>query len=145
MTSTEFYKSKTWKIFTKYILLLFSNNGVVFCITCGKPMFVNDKDSCTGHLIKVFDGNRTNFSTAFDTMNVAPQCNSKCNRYGHGMPDIMYRKLVDKHGQANMDKLYIKKNFPLKLDRSTMDILYIGFKAEFDKLVKAKGNPWKTK
>lgn len=145
MKSAEFYRHRTWKIFTKYVLLLHSNNGVVFCITCGKPMMVNDKDSCTGHLIKVFDGNRTNFSTAFELFNTGPQCNQICNRRGNGKPDVMYRKLVEKHGQDSIDKLYVKKNNPMKLDKYYLDILYNEFKTKFEELVKVKGNPWKSK
>jgi hypothetical protein len=142
MKSSEFYRHRTWRMCTKYILLYYSNNGVVFCITCGKPMFIDDKDCCTGHLIKVYDGNRTNFSTAFEFTNLAPQCNAICNRRGNGKPDIMYRKLVELHGQDAIDKLYIKKNNPLKLDAYYLDILYKEFKQKFDELVKVKGNPW---
>jgi hypothetical protein len=142
MKSSEFYKTKAWKIFTKYQLLKWSNNGTVFCITCGKPMFVNSKDSCTGHLIKVFDGNRTNFSTAFDEKNSAPQCQT-CNRYG-GKPDIMLRKLIEKYGGNEIDLLYIKKNNPLKLDNFTLDLIHFEYKKKFDELVKIKGNPWKS-
>jgi hypothetical protein len=142
MKSSEFYKTKAWRIFTKYQLLKWSNNGTVFCTTCGKPMFVNDKQSCTGHLIKVFDGNSTNFSVAFDEFNSAPQC-SHCNRYLSGRPDVMLRKLTEKYGSQEIEKLYIKKNNSLKLDKWILDLLYIEYKKKFDELVKIKGNPWK--
>ena len=145
MKSNEFYRSPTWRYFTKYVLLSWSNNGIVFCITCGKPMDITDKDCCTGHLIKAFDGNSTNFSTAFEYHNCAPQCNQICNRHGHGKPDIMYRKLVEKYGQDNIDRLYLQKTSSLQLDKFTMDLFKNEFKQKFESLVKIKGNPWLKK
>jgi hypothetical protein len=133
LKSSEFYKHLAWRIFTKYVLLFYSNNGAVACSTCGKWMMINSKDSCTGHLIKVFDGNRTNFSTSFEFNNCLPQC-QQCNRYGGGKPDIMYRKLVEIHGQDAIDKLYLKKNFPLKLDTFTLEMIYKEYKDKYDKL-----------
>lgn len=142
MKSSEFYKTKTWKIFSKYILLKFSENNIAKCITCGKFMKINDKECCTGHLIKVFDGNSTNFSTAFEENNVRPQCNSD-NRYHGGKPDLMYRNLVLEIGQEKIDQLYIKKHNSMKLDKFLLEIIYKEYKSKFDELVKIKGNPWK--
>lgn len=142
MKSKDFYSTKAWKIFTKYQLLKWSNNGTVFCITCGKPMLINSKESCTGHLIKVFDGNKSNFSVAFEEINSAPQC-STCNRYHGGKPDIMLRKLIEKYGQKEIDRLYIKRHNPMKLDKFTLDLIYKEYKRKYDELVLIKGEYWK--
>lgn len=133
MKSSEFYRTKAWKVFTKYVLLFYSKNRIVACSTCGKWMSIDSKDSCTGHLIKVFDGNSTNFSTAFEFINCLPQCQA-CNRHGHGKPDIMYRKCVEIHGQQAIDKLYIKKNIPMKLDTYTLDSIYKEYKEKYNQL-----------
>lgn len=133
MKASEFYRTKCWRIFTKYILLFYSNNGVVACSTCGKWMTIDSKDSCSGHLIKVFDGNRSNFSTAFEFTNILPQCNY-CNTKRGGAQDIMYRKCVEIHGQQAIDKLYIKKNIPMKLDTYTLDSIYNEYKEKYNQL-----------
>ena len=43
---------------------------------------------------------------------------------------------------AEIDRLYVLKNKPLRLDKSTLDLFYEYYKKRFDEMVKVKGNPW---
>jgi hypothetical protein len=110
-------------------------------LTCGAILRINSKKCHVGHFVKVFDGMKTNFATAFEFTNVAPQC-FKDNRFFSGKPDIMEKWLIGQHGQKEIDKLHIKKYNHCKLDAFTLDYWEVHYKKLFDQQVKLKGNPW---
>jgi len=143
MKSKVFYKSSAWKYCSRYVLLYYSDGLYVKCSTSGKILKINEANCHCGHLIKVFDAGRTNFATAFDFENLAPQ-SIQDNRYSGGKPDIMRKWLEEKHGVNKIDSLYIKRHNICRLDKFTIDYWKVYYKSLFDNLVKEKGNPWKN-
>lgn len=142
MKSKDFYKTTAWKWFSKYILLSYSNNGAVQCVTSGKWYQCNDKRICAGHLVKVFNGNHTNFNTAFDFRNVMPQSDME-NRYKGGNELVMMQVVDRVHGEGTTQDLISKSKHPFKLDKYTLDEIAKEYRLKFNELTKIKGNPWK--
>lgn len=138
MKQKTFYDSAAWKWFRQYVLLYYSNNGIVHCSTCGRPYQLPNKLIQVGHLHKS-DRFR---SVCLEFTNVAPQCYAD-NVYFSGKPDIMREWLIEKHGLKAIELLDIRKNNTIKLDKFTMDLIKDEYKAKFNELVKIKGNPWK--
>lgn len=119
MRINQFYSSKAWRLFSKWVLLSNSiDKYFVKCYTCGKIMEINSRDSQAGHLIKITES----MATAFDENNVRPQCMS-CNRYNGGRQDIFYQNLVKEIGQKKVDILYIKKHNICKLGKFELDLI----------------------
>ena len=143
MKSKQFYSSPAWRYCAKYVLLYYANDDyMVQCSTSGVWMPVNSSKAHCGHLHKVFDGTKTNFATALEFENLAPQSHQE-NVYKGGNQLEMYRWLVNKHGQKAMDLLEIKKHNICKLDKFTMEYWRDYYKQKFNELVAVKGNPWK--
>ena len=141
----NFYKTTAWKWFRKYVLLYYSDkNGIVKCATSGRYMTLGSKNCHCGHYIKVRDGNSTNYSTALDFRNAAPQ-HLQDNTMMGGRQDLMREFLVNQHGDEAIKKLEAKRRIPLKLDKSTLDQYAKHYKAKFEQLLKERNqkNPWK--
>ncbi len=143
MKSSEFYKTTAWKHFSRYCLLYYSKDGdLVKCSTSGRYYALNDKRMHCGHLVKVFNGNSSNFSVAFDFRNVLPQCHKE--NVHKGGNELVMMQAVDKiHGEGTTKELIEKSKQWFKLDKSTLDQIAKEYKQKFDDLVKKKGNPWK--
>lgn len=144
MKSKQFYNSGAWKYLAKYVLLYYANNdGVVQCSTSGVWMPCNSSKMHAGHYIKVFDGSKTNMSTAFSFENIAPQSHQD-NIYSGGKPDIMKDWLIKKHGIQKIDLLNIQKHNICKLGKFELDYFKSLHKKQFEDLVNIRGfNPWK--
>lgn len=143
MKSNQFYGSAAWKYCSRYVLLYYANDQyIVQCATSNKPLFIAASNCHCGHYIKTFDGSKTNFATAFEFENLAPQSHQE-NVYAGGRPDIMRDWLVAKHGQNKMDVLNIKRHNICKLGKFEMEYWRDHYKKLFDDLVKIKGNPWR--
>lgn len=113
MNKKGFYASTAWKWFRKYVILHYSKDGVCRCVTCGALKKVGDPKLHLGHLIKVFDsGAKTNFATAFDERNAAPQC-YKCNVKEGGRELDMMNFINNKFGKGTYDKLRDKARNPI--------------------------------
>lgn len=141
----KFYTSTAWKWFSKFILLSYSPNGIsVKCSTCGTIKGLNNKEMHTGHWIKVFDSNSTNYSTAFEPTNLAPQC-SKCNNYGGGRERLMQMFLENQHGKDELERLQVLAKQPFQLDSCTMKNISDEYRNKFNEILKQRGwkNPWK--
>jgi len=98
LTQRELIK-KLDRIFSEYIRLSKSNNGVCKCCTCGK--LDNWKDCDAGHYIS-----RSHLSVRYNEQNVWPQCRA-CNRFHEGRKDAFALFLLEKFGPdvlKNMDK-----------------------------------------
>ena len=146
MKSKEFYNTTAWKYFSKYIILKYayetSAGLAVNCATSGKLYLLPDKRVHCGHWVKVFDGNSTNFSTAFDERNCLPQ-SAYDNTYRSGKEYAMAKKIDSIHGEGTCDELMIKKHTACKLDKFYLDSIAKHYKEKFTMLVNSKGNPWK--
>ena len=76
-----------------------NDQGVVSCITCGKLMMFNDKDSQGGHWIS-----RHHTALLFCSRNVNVQCGYFCN--GQGGKPVEYRQwLVNEYGEDAVKEL----------------------------------------
>jgi hypothetical protein len=141
----RFYTSTAWKWFSRYILLYYSIDGTAAkCCTCGTIKRLNDKELHTGHWIKVFDANSTNYGTAFEFTNIGPQC-SKCNNKRGGCERLMQVWLTKKHGAEEVERLHILSKHPFSLDDYTLSKIAEEYRIKFNELLKNKGwnNPWK--
>ena len=141
----RFYKSTAWKWFSRYILLYYSIDGTAAkCCTCGTIKRLNDKELHTGHWIKVFDGNSTNYATAFEFTNLGSQC-SKCNRFHGGRERLMAEWLKEQHGPEELDRLQRLSKQAFKLDDYTLDKIAKEYKKKFEDLLYERNykNPWK--
>ena len=141
----RFYSSTAWKWFSRYILLYYSIDGtVVQCSTCDTFKSVNDRECHTGHWIKVFDGNSSNYATAFEFTNLGPQC-SKCNNYMGGRERLMANWLKEQHGQEELDRLQMLSKHPFKLDDFTLQQIADEYRTKVNQLLEERGwkNPWK--
>lgn len=143
MKSSKVYTTTAWKWFGKYIILKYSNNGVVQCCTSKRWYSCNDKNIHAGHLIKVDEGGgNTNYAVAFDERNVLPQSHSE-NVHKGGNQLKMLDEVERIHGKGTYDDLRQKARFPFKLDKVTLKMIAEEYKAKFKELEKEKGNPWK--
>lgn len=88
-------------VFSKYIRLKYSKNGMVQCVTCGK--WAKIKAMQAGHYIS-----RTYLSTRFDERNVHPQCMS-CNVFKKGNLDEYAIWLIGTYGEGILEELNKKK------------------------------------
>ena len=140
----DFYSTAAWRWCAKYVLLFYAdNNGNVSCSTSGRIYQVTDRNMQCGHFIKVKDGSSTNYSTALDFENLAPQCYQD-NRYYAGKPDVMRKWLVEKHGEDAVRNLEIKKFNICKLDDLILSEFAKIYKAKFKELLVSRNikNPW---
>ena len=141
MKPKELYQSTAWRYFSRYILLAYSQDGVVKCCTCGKMDFIHSPNMHTGHFIKVSDA----YATAFEPKNVGPQC-LRCNHFRHGEEAKMAEWIEKTHGAGTVEYLRIKSKNYCRLDKFTLTLLAKEFKKKFEELVKKKGhNPWKKR
>lgn len=138
MKPKAIYQSTAWKYFSRYVLLFYSDGLYAKCFTSGEILQINTANCHCGHLIKTSDS----FATAFEFTNVGVQ-SLRDNRYFSGRPDMMYKKLVEIHGQKAIDLLYIRKNNICHLDKFTLTCIADEWKSKFNELAKTKGNPWK--
>jgi ribosomal protein L32 len=146
MKSKDFYKTTAWKWFSRYVLLYHSfktSEGLyVTCSTSGKTLMPNHKNMHCGHYIKVYDGNSTNYATAFEFHNVAPQFYADNTKMG-GRQDRMREWLVKKYGSKQVERIEIKRRNHMKLDKVTLKIISDLYRNKFNVLAEKKGNPWK--
>lgn len=87
-------------------------DGMVLCYTSGKKMHW-EKSQC-GHFIS-----RRHINTRWDPMNCQVQSVSE-NVFNQGNAPEFQRRLVADFGQPAVDKLFILRDSPSKLDRMTL-------------------------
>ena len=142
----DFYKTTAWNWCRKYVLLYYSQSGYVRCATSGKILRLNTPDCHCGHYIKVRDGNSTNYATAFDFRNLAPQSRQD-NTYMGGRQDIMRSWLVERHGEDAIKDLELKRRTICRMDQAELDKWSDHFRELFNKLLIERNisDPWKAK
>jgi len=113
-------------IFSKYIRLKYSKNGITHCYTCGRPH--EWKWIQNGHYVS-----RRYTATRWDEGNCKPQCIS-CNLYNEGMKNVFAINLVREYGVEHLEKLEIKKNNKSKMDRFAYETLINDYKEKVSKL-----------
>ena len=143
----RFYSHAAWNIFSRYIKLLYSIDGeMVKCCTCNTYHKITDKELHTGHWIKVFDGNSTNYSVSLVVINVGPQCYN-CNVNKNGNQERMKEFLIDEFGEEEINNLVILSKQPLKMDEVYLQSMCDKYSGMFDQLLLIKNinDPWKHK
>ncbi len=120
------------KYFSLYIRIRdASENGIIFCIACGKPVFWKYADA--GHFIK-----RQYKSTRFNEKNVNAECRH-CNWLLQGN-DINYAKgLEKKYGEGIIEQLEAAKNRAMKMGRFEQKHIAGYYRYKFNQLKKLKG------
>lgn len=142
MKVKDFYKSTAWKWFRKYHMLKHANDDyTIQCRTSNRFYQLPDKRVQLGHYIKVYDGNSTNFATAFDDRNVLPQ-SYQDNVYFSGKPDIMRKELIKDWGLEEIELLEIKSKNYCKLDKYTLKLISDEYREKYNILKSTKGSPF---
>ena len=98
----RYYIKKLDDIFSKYIRLKYSKEGICECYTCGK--YNKWQNMQCGHFFS-----RKYYATRWDENNVRVQCVS-CNVFHEGEKIIFTQKLFKEIGAEKMQLLGIKKN-----------------------------------
>jgi hypothetical protein len=91
--------SKLDNVFSQYIRLRESKNGIVECFTCGKKEYWKGKGMQNGHFMS-----RKHFSTRWDETNCQVQCVG-CNVYGAGQQFIFSKNLDQKYGEGTAEAM----------------------------------------
>ena len=143
--SKDFYRTTAWSWCRKYVLLYYANkDGIVKCATSGRLMRIGTPDCHCGHYIKVRDGNSTNYATAFQFANLAPQSRQD-NTFMGGRQDLMREFLVKQHGEENIKDLERQRNIPYRLDDAELKYWADWYKFKYKHLLEQRGmkDPWK--
>ena len=127
-------------------MLYYANENLEVRCSTNPPVCykITDKRICVGHYVKVFDANRSNYSTAFDFRNVAPQSVEQ-NIYHGGNEESMAKWIEKTHGEGTCDELNKNKHLPHKLDKFELNLVSKHYLKLFKELLKQRGieNPWK--
>lgn len=91
------YKDKLDKVFSEFIRLRDSSNGVFKCISCGEVKTFDQSDC--GHYI-----NRIHMATRFDERNCNAQCRH-CNRFMEGNIPKYRKGLIEKYGKEAVEDI----------------------------------------
>lgn len=94
--------AKLDRLFSKYIRLKYSDNGVIRCYTCDKP-YVYNNIQC-GHFVS-----RKYWNYRFHEDNARPQC-IKCNYFEHGNYAVYARKLAEEIGHEKVQYMQANKS-----------------------------------
>jgi hypothetical protein len=144
--SFNLYQTTAWRWCSRYVLLFYADkNGFVQCSTSTELFYhVTDKRIQCGHYIKVKDGNSSNYATALEFKNLAPQ-SLRDNRYSSGKPEVMRQWLINKFGEEAIKNLEIQKFNVCKMDPFTLKFWAKLYKLRFKDLLKERNikNPWK--
>lgn len=106
-------------------------NGYAYCATCNTRH--HWKDMQGGHFIE-----RGKLSTKLDRENIHPQC-AGCNMWGMKKASVVlaYRRyMVDKYGEAYVQRLEIRARQIKKYTRAELNDMYISLKDEHDLLTR---------
>ena len=106
-------KKDLWKVFTKYIKLKHSPDGVTCsCYTCGKTLIIGTKDCQGGHYYK-----KVGYpSLYFDENNVRPQC-IYCNKRAEGKKQEFRHNLREEVGLMELERMW-----EIRLDKPVMTV-----------------------
>ena len=105
--------AKLDKVFSLYIRLRDSENGVFKCISCGKYKRFEQADC--GHYV-----NRQHMSLRYSEMNCNAQCRH-CNRFLEGNIQGYRRGLIDKYGESNVELLESMQNKTNKISEFELE------------------------
>lgn len=119
-------KNRLDRVFSLYIRLRDSRDGLCKCITCGKLFSIKEGDA--GHFIS-----RKHESTRYDEKNVAAQCRY-CNRFSQGKQFEFGGAIDKKYGIGTAEKLLLKSKMACKRDTSDYRYMYEFYKVKLEEL-----------
>jgi hypothetical protein len=112
-------------IFSKYIRLKYSKNGICVCYTCGRKYDV--KKIQAGHFMS-----RRHYSTRWDEDNVRPQCYG-CNVGNQGR-NYEFGLNLNKEEEGKADKLLNQSRELVKFSIGDIEMLIAKYQNELKKL-----------
>ena len=112
-------------IFSKYIRLKHSKNGICTCFTCGRKYEV--KKIHAGHFMS-----RRHYSTRWDEENVRPQCYG-CN-VGNQGKQYEFAINLNKEEQGKADQLLIKSRELVKFSTGDIEMLIANYQDKLKQL-----------
>ena len=115
-------KNNLDKEFSLFIRQRDAKDGIIYCISCGKP--VSWKKSDCGHYI-----NRAVMATRYDEINCNAQCRH-CNRFREGNMSGYRKGLIKKWGESQVDLLEIKKFNASHISQVELEFLIVEYKAK---------------
>jgi len=124
-----------WKWFSQFIRLRDASpfDGIVRCISCGRPHVWNDGDLSAGHFIAV----GSSLATKYNEKNVNGQC-THCNKFLHGNSYAYSVALRTKYGQNTPEELLIASKQRADLGRVVIKTLTEYYKKEVKRLKQEK-------
>jgi len=125
----KFLQTKLDRIFSQFIRLRDSKDGLTSCITCGRMGDFKSYDC--GHFIS-----RRFQSTRYDEKNCNSQC-IKCNRFEYGNQYEHGLKIDQKHGKGTAEALYIKSKQVTKRTRYDYEYLIKEYKEKIKAIERA--------
>lgn len=138
--SERFYKSNAWIWFRRYILTKYCDPKTMTVPNYTGTEFlpIKGKNTHVGHYVKVFEGNNSQMSTAFDERNCLPQSH-RDNRYYGGKPDLMAVQIDLIHGSGTSEGLRISSKRWVKHTDSDYKEIAEQYKQKTYELIKDKG------
>lgn len=112
-------------IFSKYIRLKHSKNGICTCFTCGRKYEV--KKIHAGHFMS-----RRHYSTRWDEDNVRPQCYG-CN-VGNQGKQYEFALNLNKEEEGKADKLLYKSREIVKFSTGDIEMLILNYQEKLKRL-----------
>ena len=132
MANKKLSRSKLVKkldtIFSQYIRLKDSIDGIATCFTCGVKKNWKGDGMQAGHF-----QSRRHYSTRWLETNVMPQC-QKCNLWSAGEQFIFGQNLDIKYGEGTARRLHIKAQQILKISDKEIIEMIKRYKTFVDKM-----------
>lgn len=126
-------KKILWEIFSEYIRIRDSKDGMFVCISCGKYQSAEGGNLQAGHYYK----SETYPSLRYEDRNVNSQCKS-CNIFKEGNRQGYEIGMLKKYGQETIDILKISCHNKAKLGRFELEVLIKIYTEKLNKLKQEK-------
>ena len=102
-------KRKLDRIFSDYIRLRDSKDGICYCITCGRPVPWKSRECHCGHFM-----NRGRLSTRYHEKNCHAQCMT-CNSFAEGEQYKYGKEINKRYGEGTAEELTVLSKVKSKL------------------------------
>lgn len=111
-------KKQLWELFSEYIRIRDSKDGMFTCISCGTLQSVENGNLQCGHYYK----SETYPALRYSESNNNGQCKS-CNIFKEGNRQGYEQGMLKKYGQATIDMLKISCHNKIRLGRFELELL----------------------
>lgn len=128
-------KKQLWDIFSEFIRLRDSKDGMFTCISCGKLQSAAGGNLQAGHYYK----SQLHPALRYEITNVNSQCR-QCNVFLEGNRQGYEIGLIKKYGQKAIDDLKLRAHNKAKLGRFELELLIKEFTQKLNKLKQEKNH-----